>query len=66
MASTGATLLVAELGEEAASRHLGHSGLAVTRRYLDPSKIEKKSAADVLPRPEIPLPKDQNGFEFRD
>ena len=54
---TSATLLAAELGEEAASKHLGHSGLNVTRRYLDPSKIEQKSAVDALPRPKIPLPK---------
>lgn len=51
---TSATVLADQLGEHEASKHLGHSSIEVTRRYLDPSKIRRRvNAADVMVRPEL-------------
>lgn len=51
---TSATAVCDALDELAAKRHLGHSSLDVTRRYLDPRKIRRShSAAEVMQRPAI-------------
>lgn len=48
---TSATLVADALGEEAARKHLGHSALWVTRRYLDYQKIRVEQPIDHIPRP---------------
>jgi len=48
---TSATHLTAAVGIEAASRHLGHSGIEMTKRYVDPRLTNEHRAADNLPRP---------------
>lgn len=50
---TSATHLVAAVGWEAASRHLGHSSVEMTRRYVDVRFIREHKAADHLPRPQL-------------
>jgi integrase len=50
---TSATFVADALGEEAAMKHLDHSCMAVTKAYLDPTKIRRTvRASDVLPRPD--------------
>jgi integrase len=49
---TSATQVAAKLGRAAACDHLGHSAMSVTERYLDPTKIPRIRAADVLPTPD--------------
>lgn len=51
---TSATHLTAAVGIEAASRHLGHSGIEMTKRYVDPRLTNEHKAADNLPRPKAP------------
>jgi integrase len=53
---TTATMVADKLGDAAASAYLGHSCMQVTERYLDPTKIHRIQAVDVLPRPELPQP----------
>ena len=48
---TSATAVADKLGRAAAQDHLGHSAMFVTEMYLDPSKINRVQAADILPRP---------------
>jgi integrase len=48
---TSASHVAAALGTDAAVRHLGHSGVGVTRVYLDPTQIPSVAASAVLPRP---------------
>ncbi len=50
---TTASLYAAQVGELEASSQLGHSSLEITKRYLDPTLMGRKTAADVLPRPII-------------
>lgn len=50
---TCATHLTAAIGIEAASRQLGHSGVQMTRRYVDPRLTGHHNAAEHLPRPQI-------------
>lgn len=47
---TTATYIADAADEEAARRHLGHSSLQVTRRYLDQRKIRRTRGEDVLPQ----------------
>ncbi|MCA9010506.1 MAG: site-specific integrase [Planctomycetaceae bacterium] len=51
---TSATHLTAAVGIEAASRHLGHSGIEMTKRYVDPRLTNEHRAAHNLPRPKSP------------
>jgi hypothetical protein len=51
---TTATELTIKEGIEAARKHLDHSAESVTRRYLDPRRLdETKHSAAILPRPQI-------------
>lgn len=50
---TSGSHLAAETTEGEAVKHLGHSGIQVTRVYLDPRIVRKVHAADVIPRPII-------------
>lgn len=48
---TTGTYLAANAGEEAARDHLGHSSVAVTKRYEDPRLLPASSKVEALPRP---------------
>ena len=54
---TTATELAAVAGDDAAQRQLQHSSLAMTERYLDPSRRDVTHAAQVLPRPKAKTPR---------
>jgi len=47
---TFATYIAAASGEVMAQQMLGHSHISVTRRYIDPRKLNQPSAKDLLPR----------------
>jgi hypothetical protein len=49
MRRTAATLIASKKGVAAASEFLGHSGVEVTKRYIDPSKIPGNDATEILP-----------------
>ena len=48
---TSCTMLAAVASPEAASRHLGHSCMQVTRGYIDESKLPGINVAQLLPDP---------------
>lgn len=52
---TFATFVTAKAGEVAAQSLLGHSSIAVTRRYIDKSKAGGPSARELLPDFALPL-----------
>ena len=54
---TFATEVAAREGLEAARDLLGHSSLQVTARYVDESKLPRRSQRDILPRPVARQPK---------
>ena len=47
---TFATYIAAASGEVMAQQMLGHSHISVTRKYIDPRKLNQPSAKDLLPR----------------
>ena len=51
---TTATHMAANGSLEMARRQLGHSTQQMTERYIDPRMLDRPSAVDVLPRPELP------------
>lgn len=54
---TSATAVCDAFDEVTASRHLGHSSLEVTRRYIDPRQLTRKqTAAEVITRPALDAP----------
>ena len=54
MRRTSATAVTRSLGIDAAQKHLGHSSVSVTRRYIDPRLVgpTQLTAADAIERPE--------------
>lgn len=50
---TCATAVAKVAGIASASRQLGHTSEAMTRRYIDPTLLGDSSAVDVLPRPKL-------------
>jgi hypothetical protein len=50
---TNGTYVTAAADPETARAQLGHSTVWVTRRYIDPTKIKRKTATDLLPWHEI-------------
>lgn len=50
---TSATFVANAIDEDAAQKHMGHSHINVTRKYLDLRKIKRIHLVDVLPRPEL-------------
>jgi integrase len=52
---TFGTEVARSAGEIVAQTLLGHSHISVTRRYIDPKKLDKPSAADLIRPPSLPM-----------
>lgn len=61
---TSATAVCDAFDEVTASKHLGHSSLDVTRRYIDPRKLTRKqNAAEAITRPVLEAPTSRSHLE---